>query len=128
MAKFVVEPTDRSPAVYFDFDNRSLKISGESYPEDVIAFYHPVFRALDQFLDDQNTNDVRFDFELVYFNSGSAKAIMMIMEKLDDAARNGTDVQVHWYYDQADDTMEELGGEFGEDLEHAQFFLEKMVE
>ena len=128
MAKFIVEPTDRSPAVCFDFDNRNLKISGESYPEDVFAFYHPVFRALDQFLDDQNTNDLRFDFALVYFNSGSAKAIMMIMEKLDDAARKGTDVEVHWYYDQEDDTMEELGGEFGEDLEHAKFFLEKMVE
>lgn len=128
MAKFIVEPTDRSPAVCFDFDSRSLKISGESYPEDVIAFYRPVFTALDQFLDEQNTNDVRFDFELVYFNSGSAKAIMMIMEKLDDAARNGTEVEVHWYYDQEDDTMEELGGEFGEDLEHAKFFLEKMVE
>ena len=33
-----------------------------------------------------------------------------------------------WYYDQEDDTLEELGGEFGEDLEHAKFFLEKMVE
>ena len=69
----------------------------------------------------------RFDFELIYFNSSSAKAIMMLMEKLDDAAKNGASIEVYWYYDEEDDTMQELGEEFGEDLEHAAFHLEKMA-
>ena len=69
----------------------------------------------------------RFDFELIYFNSSSAKAIMMLMEKLDEAAANGAEVEVYWYYDEEDDTMRELGEEFGEDLEHATFHLEKMA-
>ena len=68
----------------------------------------------------------RFDFELIYLNSSSAKAVMMLMDKLDAAAKNGAAVDVYWYYDKEDDTMQELGEEFGEDLENAKFHLEKM--
>jgi hypothetical protein len=51
----------------------------------------------------------------------------MLMEKLDEAADSGAEVEVYWYYDEEDDTMRELGEEFGEDLEHATFHLEKMT-
>jgi len=122
-----IAATDRTPAVSFDFDKHHLKISGESYPEDVSAFYHPIFEALDASLAGLGDGSCRFDFELIYFNSSSAKAIMMLMEKLDEAAANGAEVEVYWYYDEEDDTMRELGEEFGEDLEHAAFHLEKMA-
>jgi hypothetical protein len=127
MEKLEIDATDRSPAIAFDFAGHHLKISGESYPEDVTAFYNPVFEALDAYLADLGDGGCRFDFELIYFNSSSAKAIMMLMEKLDEAAEAGATIEVHWYYDEEDDTMEELGEEFGEDLEHATFHLEKMA-
>ncbi len=122
-----IPATERSPAVAFDFAQQHLRISGESYPEDVAGFYHPVFEALDAYLAGLGNGSCRFDFELIYFNSSSAKAIMMLMEKLDEAGRNGAVIDVHWYYDVEDDTMQELGQEFGEDLEHARFHLEKMA-
>ena len=53
---------------------------------------------------------------------------MMLMDKLDAAAANGASIDVFWYYDQEDDTMQELGEEFGEDLANAKFHLEKMAE
>jgi hypothetical protein len=49
----------------------------------------------------------------------------MLMDKL-DAAANGASVDIYWFYDVEDDTMQELGEEFGEDLESAKFHLEKM--
>ena len=52
---------------------------------------------------------------------------MMLMDKLEAAAEKGASVEVYWYYDKEDDTMQELGGEFGEDLEKAKFHLEKMA-
>ena len=39
----------------------------------------------------------RFDFELIYLNSSSAKAVMMLMDKLDAAAKKGATVDVYWY-------------------------------
>lgn len=127
MESLEIAATDRSPAVSFDFENHRLTISGESYPEDVSAFYHPVFEALDSYLAGLDDGGCRFDFKLIYFNSSSAKAIMMLMEKLDEAAKNGAAIEVYWHFDEEDDTMQELGEELGEDLEHATFHLEKMT-
>jgi hypothetical protein len=121
-----IEATSRTPAVSFDFTQNRLKIAGESYPEDVTEFYGPVFAALDAYLGQLGNGSCRFDFELIYLNSSSAKAIMMLMDKLDAAAKKGASVNIHWYYDTEDDTMQELGEEFGEDLENAKFHLEKM--
>lgn len=123
-----IEQTSRTPAVVFDFANNHLKLSGESYPEDVTEFYRPVFNALDAYLGALGEGRCRFDFELIYLNSSSAKAVMMLMDKLEDAAKNGASVEVYWFYDKEDDTMQELGEEFGEDLESATFHLEKMAD
>jgi hypothetical protein len=124
--KLDIEATSRTPAVVFDFANNHLKITGESYPEDVTEFYRPVFDALDAYLGKLDKGSCRFDFELIYLNSSSAKAVMMLMDKLEAAAKKGAAVDVHWFYDKEDDTMQELGEEFGEDLETAMFHLEKM--
>ena len=82
-----IESTSRTPAVEFDFANNHLRIAGESYPEDVTEFFKPVFNALDAYLGSLAQGRCRFDFELIYLNSSSAKAVMMLMDKLEDAAK-----------------------------------------
>lgn len=117
--------TDRSPEVDFDFGENRLRLRGESYPEDVSALYGPILDALDGYLGGLGSGDAcQLNFELVYFNSSSAKAIMTLLEKLDAAAGRGVAVTITWRYDAEDETMQELGEDFGEDVEHAQFRLE----
>jgi hypothetical protein len=128
MWKFEIPATARTPAVTFDFGENHLKLTGESYPENVTEFYNPVFAALDTYLAKIGKGSCRFDFELIYLNSSSAKAIMMLMDKLDAAAEGGATVDVYWFFDKEDDTMQELGEEFGEDLANVKFHLEKMAE
>jgi hypothetical protein len=128
MQNLEIPATARTPAVKFDFGQHHLKLVGESYPEDVTEFYNPIFASLDAYLAQLADGKCRFDFELIYLNSSSAKAIMMLMDKLDAAAANGAVVDVFWYYDKEDDTMQELGEEFGEDLVNAEFHLEKMAD
>ena len=128
MQNLEIPATARTPAVKFDFGQNHLKLVGESYPEDVTEFYNPIFASLDAYLAALGDGKCRFDFELIYLNSSSAKAIMMLMDKLDAAAANGATVDVFWYYDKEDDTMQELGEEFGEDLADAEFHLEQMAD
>jgi hypothetical protein len=128
MQNIDIPATARTPAVKFDFGQSHLKLVGESYPEDVTEFYNPIFASLDAYLAALGDGRCRFDFELIYLNSSSAKAIMMLMDKLDAAAANGASVDVYWYYDKEDDTMQELGEEFGEDLANAEFHLEQMAD
>jgi len=127
MTPLMIAGTERAPHIAFDFEKNSFRIAGESYPEDVTLFFSPVIEALETHLKTNGTAPVRFEFELIYFNSSSAKAIMTIMEILDAAAKDGAQVDVFWFYDAEDDTMEELGEEFGEDLEHATFHLKGMA-
>jgi hypothetical protein len=128
MQNIDIPATARTPAVLFDFGQSHLKLVGESYPEDVSEFYNPIFASLDAYLAELGDGKCRFDFELIYLNSSSAKAIMMLMDKLDAAAANGATVDVFWYYDKEDDTMQELGEEFGEDLANTKFHLEQMAD
>jgi len=123
MGNIKIDATDRSPEIDFDFGANTFVIKGESYPEDVSTFYGPVVNQLEEHLSDLEDGSVKFNFELIYFNSSSAKVLMGIFDALDECASNGNDVQVTWYYDAEDDTMQELGEEFAEDLENAKFEL-----
>ncbi len=121
MEHLKIEATDRLPEIDFDFANRVFRMKGESYPEDVTAFYGPITEKLTACLEDAAGKPVEFNFELIYFNSSSAKIIMGIFDQLEEAAEAGADVTINWHYDAEDDTMEELGQEFAEDLEKATF-------
>lgn len=121
MEKLHIEATERSPEIDFDFDGNIYGIKGESYPEDVPEFYGPVIKKLKSHFESLEGAHITFNLELVYFNSTSAKIFMGLFELLEETAEDGNRVTVNWHYEEDDDNMEELGQEFGEDLEHAKF-------
>lgn len=116
-----IEPTERSPEVTFDFASNEFVVKGESYPEDVTAFYSPLIDQLESHLDSLSGASVSFTFELIYFNSSTAKVLMELFDLLDQTAERGNTVNIAWVFEEDDDNMQELGEEFAEDLEHASF-------
>jgi len=126
MNNIKIEATDRSPEIDFDFSKNKFSIRGESYPEDVTAFFGEIIENLETHLSGMDSGDVEFNFELIYFNSSTAKVLMGLFDTLEEAAEGGLSVAVNWYYDQEDDTMEELGEEFAEDLEAATFNMKTL--
>ncbi len=123
MENLRVTATERSPDVDFDFAAGRLSLKGESYPEDASAVFGPIFAALESFLGSAGEREILFDFDLTYFNSSSAKALMNMFQMLDRAAENGCRITVNWFYAPDDDTMKEFGEDFSEDLEHVAFTL-----
>ena len=121
MENIKIEATDRSPEIDFDFESNKFLVKGESYPEDVTAFFGSVIGQLEEHLADLDGASIHFTFELIYFNSSTAKVLMRLFDTLEETAKNGNDVLVTWVYEQGDDNMEEMGEEFGEDLESARF-------
>lgn len=126
MSILSVSATERSPEITFDFGNNVFLIKGESYPEDVKEFYGPPVEQLEKHLDALKGAEVSFTFEFVYFNSSTAKILMNLFDLLDATAMRGNKVTVTWGFEAEDDNMEELGEEFGEDLEYAKFNLVPM--
>ena len=123
MDNICIPASERSPEVKMDFVQGLFSLKGESYPEDVASFYGPLLSSLDSWLSSTPTTALKVDIELVYFNSSSAKALMNLLLLLDKAAGNGTPVSVNWHFSSDDDTMQEFGEDFSEDLEHVTFTL-----
>ena len=119
-----INPSERTPEVDFDFNNDIYILKGESYPEDVTSFYGSLLEKLEARFKNLSTGSIQFIFELVYFNSSTAKIIMNLFEMLEECATRGATVHIVWKHEEDDDNMQELGEEFGEDLEHAVFSLE----
>lgn len=118
-----IAATERSPDVDFDFETGILSLKGESYPEDASTVFGPIFAALDRFFAASDGREIRFDFDLIYFNSSSAKALMNMFQMMENAAGRGTKVVVNWHYAPDDETMKEFGEDFSEDLENVTFNL-----
>jgi hemerythrin-like metal-binding protein len=127
MENIYIKAEERLPEVSFDFSKNLFSLSGESYPEDFHSFYSPLLAALRKHLKSQGGAEIVFDFWLVYFNSSSSKVLTQLFDLLDQTAKQNQ-VTINWHHDEDDETIEELGEEFGEDLEKATFNLKSESE
>ena len=118
-----IDATERTPKIVFDFDNNHFLISGESYPENISEFYRDIINQLDTHVSDLQDAQVVLDFDLIYFNSSTAKVIMKFCEIMEKISENLNTVVVNWYYEEDDDNMRKLGEEFSKDVGKAQFNL-----
>lgn len=121
MDNLFIAATERSPEVAFDAAAGTLRIKGESYPEDASQVFGPIFNVLQDYLGQADGKGLKVDFELIYFNSSSAKALMNMFQMLENAAAVNT--VVNWQFMADDETMKEFGEDFSEDLEHVTFNL-----
>lgn len=115
MFRLELEKTVSTPYILADEALGLLKISGESFPENVSEFYRSLMQWLTEFLE-SDFEKFQADFELVYFNSSTSKLLMNIMELLSNAAERGKNVIVNWFSDSENEIIIECGEEFKEDF------------
>src|SRR5260370_2194341 len=127
MDRINIAKTARTPRIDFDFASNQFVIAGESYPEDVSTFYGPLLQQLTSFFNELSNAEVSFRFELIYFNSSTAKIVMELFEALEEAAVSGNQVVITWVHEAADDNIKEFGEEFSEELAEAKFILEEIA-
>jgi hypothetical protein len=116
-----IAATTTSPEVDFRFDQHTLLIKGESYPENAAAFYAPVIERLRTYLAENAGAVITIDVALTYFNSSSTKMLFSIFDALDQAAQSGTRVLMNWYRDEEDETIAEFGEELKADFGGIEF-------
>ena len=123
MDRIKIRASERTPEVDFDFQSNLFRIAGESYPENVAEFYAEHIEKFETHLAKLRGASIKFTFELIYFNSSSARVIMELLDVMEKAALEGNQVEIYWIHDKEDDYMREIGEEFSEDLNQAQFVL-----
>ncbi len=111
MTDLHIEPTDRTPEIRLSPSEGVFSMKGESFPEDVSAFYGQVIVAIDQ-LAASLSRPLAADVAMVYINSSSIKAMFRIFEGFEALRNGGQAVSVNWHYQEDDDIMQELGEDF----------------
>ena len=89
---------------------------GECRPENVLTYFEPIMRWLDQFINEVESDGTQkkldFHFKLEYYNSSSAKFIFQIFKRLKSIESQGIKVTMFWFYDVLDEDLLESGQEY----------------
>ena len=106
-----IRETERTPEIKLSVSEGVFSIKGESFPEDVSAFYGQVIESIDQ-LKENIPDQFQVIIELIYTNSSSIKALYRIFEGFESIRQGGGNLNISWYFQEDDDIMEELGEDF----------------
>ena len=126
MEKLYVPPTTTSPEICFSPEEKIFFMRGISSPEDVRAIYYPViewFRQYTESLLEGDANNysynspLKFQVDLEYFNSSSAKFLYDILLELKRLISSKIPVLVEWLYDEEDTDLQETGSDIASILE-----------
>ena len=118
MQKLYISPTPSTPEIHFSPEENIFLIRGTSSPEDVRAMYYPVIEWIKIFVHDvlegeinnySPENTLKFQADLAYFNSSSAKFLFDIFSELKRLPPSGVPVVVEWFYDKEDIDLKEAG-------------------
>jgi len=123
MEKFDIAATARTPHLSFDPETGTFVLEGESYPEDTKKFYDAPLSNVYSYLENDTETNALFSFKLKYFNSSSAKVLMDLFLAIEESASRGNHFKIEWHYAADDDNMQELGEEFAEELDKAEFSM-----
>ncbi|MCL1820158.1 MAG: DUF1987 domain-containing protein [Oscillospiraceae bacterium] len=116
------ERTGSTPYILIDEEKGYMKIEGESFHENVIAFFADVNEWLDTYLE-SDFESLTFDCAMEYFNSSTAKLLFNILISMDDNASDEKKVTVNWITNSDNDIIIECGEDFQEELENVEFNL-----
>jgi len=111
MSELNIAATERTPEIKLSVTDGIFSMKGESFPEDVSAFYGQVIVAVDQ-LASRLAKALTVDVAMIYINSSSIKAMFRIFEGLEAVRKNGQSLSITWHYQEDDDIMQELGDDF----------------
>ena len=118
MQKLYIKSTTSTPEIHFSPDDNIFLIRGISAPEDVRTMYYPVIEWVKNFIDEiidkepfryTTEHPLRFQTELKYFNSSSAKFLFDIYFELKRLSQSGIAVVIEWIHESNDIDMKEAG-------------------
>ncbi|MEY3597983.1 MAG: hypothetical protein RL521_405 [Bacteroidota bacterium] len=101
-----ITATSSTPEVDYNILNDVQRITGVSTPIDSVEFYSPMINWINQNANDLKENCV-FEFELNYFNSSSMKALVWLLQQIEEMILKGKTWSICWVIVEDDEFMEE---------------------
>ena len=91
--------------INFDADTGIFEISGESYPENAFDFFKPLFKWVEDYL--QNPGEaIVLNIHITYLNSSSTRCTLDFLSLLEEYYKKERNIRVNWYHEIDDDILE----------------------
>ena len=116
-----IQPTRMTPEVYLGTEG-IIRFRGRSISEDSKGFFDEVNIWIDKYLESP-AETTTVEFSLEYFNSASAKQIVLILRKLLLLTQKHKRLTVNWFYEEGDEDILEKGEYYSTVLEHRFNFI-----
>ena len=122
MERIQLEGSKKTPEIIFD-PSGAIQITGRSIHEDPAKFFDPLLAWVEDYL--SSPEDVTtVNIKLEYFNSGSAKYILNILQLLATVENLNKQLQINWHYEEGDDDILERGEYYASILDTNFNFIE----
>ena len=95
-----------TPNIKFNEETGICEVSGESYMENSVKFYEPVFKWFNDYVE-QNGSSIKLIMKLEYMNTSSMKHIYNLILLMKQIKDKGLNVEVEWHYDEDEIDLEE---------------------
>lgn len=122
MKELAIEASKTSPEIVLK-PSGTLRFKGRSIHENTQDFFDSVIKWIDAYLNDPA--DTTFvDIQLEYFNSATAKYIVIMLQRLKDVRLRDKKYYVNWFYEEGDEDILERGEYFASVLDMDFNFVE----
>ncbi len=102
MESLILKGKEDTPEVLLDKDKGRFSLSGNSFSDDPVAVFQPIFDWLNKYIAAPNAESL-FEIKMNYVNTSSSKQLLEFLKTIERIP--GT-VTVRWYYDMMDEDME----------------------
>ena len=125
MEDLFLKKTFNSPEVEFIAGTGELSMEGRSIPEDPGEFFERLIDWInDYFMNPASITELNIKLE--YINSGSSKYMLELLRIMKINHVNGKNVQVKWYFEEGDESIQELGQHYEQTIqlpfEHIEYY------
>jgi hypothetical protein len=137
MENLFIAPTMTTPEIRFSLEENIFRVSGTSRPEDVRELYFPVIKWMQHLADSlidgkagkfSDENPFRFQVDLKYFNSSSAKFLYDILIEVKRINSSSIPSVIEWHYENDDTDLMEAGSDLSILVEMPFTFIQKEPE
>jgi len=111
LKELVIEGTDTTPTVNFDYHSGLLEIKGRSLPEGSEDFFKPLLKWVNEYANAPQPETI-MNINFVYIKSSCFKIMYDMFKVFEKVHADGNDVAINWYYEEDDDEIREMGADY----------------
>src|SRR6056297_2576239 len=97
-----ISASERTPKIYLNKNQGTIKFSGRAMPENARLFFGPLLEWIKKYVKFPQTKTFVY-FDLEYLNSSSSKIILNIFNELKKIKVEGKEINIEWHYMEEDD-------------------------